>query len=115
MAKDRFDGSQGTPPQPPFIEVTHEHAVRPDAAEETLDLEAALPRPQAEMCRDDLYGDPAARQIEVDGAPWLVGRHAEIDEPDITPLTACKNRIAVMALALEECWASNDLVLRFLT
>ena len=102
MTEDGFDRPQWMPPQPPFVEIPHQHAIVPHPLKQPLDLNTAFPWPQAEMCGDDLHRHASARKVQVDGTTGFVHRHAEVQQPNVPSLTAREYRIPVVPLTFQK-------------
>src|SRR4029079_14041109 len=100
-------------PKPPFVEVAHEHAIRSDALEQPLDLDASLPRAQPQMRGDDLHGHPATGYMQIDRTAGLIRRYTEIHQPNLSTLAAGEDCVAVMAFALQQRGTGDDLILGF--
>src|SRR6185312_11600002 len=84
VSENGLDGPKRTAPQPPFVEIPHEHTVRSHTWKQPLDLKAALRRTQTQMRGNDLHSDSAACHIQVDRTSWLVGRDTEVQQPNVS-------------------------------
>ena len=109
MTEHSFDPAQRMTPEPPFVEIPHQHAVPAHPFQQTLNLNTAFPRPQAEMRRNHLYRHSVAHQIEIDGSARLVPGETEIEQSNLAPTAPGEHRVAVMAFALEQSGAGNHL------
>ena len=96
-------------PEPPFIEIPHHYTVPTHSFKQTLNLDSAFPGAQAQMSRNHLYCHSVTHKIEIDGTARLISGKAQIQQSDLAASAPRKDRVPVMAFALEQGGTRNHL------